>query len=61
MSMTNKMKIIGLMENPVSKLGKIKFHTMLVEDKMTSAIKNVDMWLREITQKLDRFTLVDSQ
>ena len=49
------------MENPVSKLGKIKFHTMLVEDKMTSAIKNVDMWLREITQKLDRFTLVDSQ
>lgn len=61
MSMTNKMKIIGLMETPVSKLGKIKFHTMLVEDKMTSAIKNVDMWLREITQKLDRFTLVDSQ
>jgi 5'-3' exonuclease len=58
-NMSNKMKIIGMMEQPVEKLSKMKFHTMLIEDRMSSAIKNVEMWLREITQKLDQHTLED--
>jgi len=56
-NMSNKMKIIGMMEKPVEKLTKIKFHTMLIEDGMTSAIKNTEMWLREVTSKLDKHTL----
>lgn len=58
-NMSNKMKIISLMETPSPKLGKMKFHTMLIEDGMTNAIKNADMWLREVTQKLDEFILQD--
>ena len=58
-NMSNKMKIIGMMETPAARLGKLKFHSMLIEDGMTSAIKNVEMWLREVTQKLDQFTLQD--
>ena len=58
-NMSNKMKIIEMMEQPVQKLAKIKFHTMLIEDRMTTAIKNVEMWLKEITTKLDQHTLED--
>ena len=58
-SLSNKMKIISMMENPVEKLSKIKFHTMLIEDRMTTAIKNVEMWLREVTSKLDQHCLED--
>lgn len=58
-NMSNKMKIISLMETPSNKLGKMKFHTMLIEDGMTNAIKNADMWLRDVTQKLDEFILQD--
>jgi len=58
-NMSNRMKIIGMMEQPIGKLAKMKFHTMLIEDRMSSAIKNVEMWLREITQKLDQHTLED--
>ena len=54
------MKIIDMMEQPIPRLAKIKFHTMLIEDKMTSAIKNVEMWLREVTTKLDQHALQDS-
>jgi len=56
-NMSNKMKIINMLEEPTPKLAKIKFHTMLIEDKMTSAIKNVEMWLREVTTKLDQHAL----
>ena len=56
---SSKMKIINLMQQPASKLVKIKFHTMLIEDRMTSAIKNVDLWLREVTTKLDQYCLED--
>jgi hypothetical protein len=35
----------------------MKFLSMLLEDKMSGAIKNVDMWLRDVTQKLDNFAL----
>lgn len=56
---SNKMKIIEMMEQPLNKLAKVKFHTMLIEDRMTTAIKNVEMWLKEITTKLDQHCLVD--
>jgi DNA polymerase-1 len=58
-NMSNKMKIIGMMEQPHNKLAKIKFHSMLIEDRMTTAIKNVEMWLKETTSKLDNYILED--
>lgn len=54
-SMQNKMKIIDFMRNKPDKAAKLKFYAMITEDKMGAAIKNVTMWLSEITQKLDRF------
>jgi DNA polymerase-1 len=54
---SNRMKIINTVEQPAQKLAKMKFHTMLIEDRMTNAIKNAEMWLREVTQKLDQFVL----
>ena len=56
-NMTVKMRIIDALEQPVPRCNKIHFHTMLMEDKMTGAIKNPDMWLREVFQKLDGFAL----
>ena len=58
-NMSNKMKIIEMMEQSRQKLAKVKFHTMLIEDRMTTAIKNVEMWLREVTTKLDQHILED--
>jgi DNA polymerase-1 len=58
-NMSNKMKIIAMMEQPHNKLAKIKFHTMLIEDRMTTAIKNVEMWLKDTTSKLDNYILED--
>jgi DNA polymerase-1 len=54
-SMSNKMKIIDMLQNIPQKTAKLKFYSMITEDKMGAAIKNVTMWLSEITQKLDRF------
>ncbi len=58
-NMSSKMKILEMMEQPINKLAKVKFHTMLIEDRMTTTIKNVEMWLKEITTKLDQHCLVD--
>lgn len=58
-NISNKTKIMAAMENPIGKLAKMKFHTMLIEDRMTSAIRNVEMWLKEITTKLDQHALED--
>lgn len=58
-SMSNKMKIIDMMEQPIPQLAKMKFYAMLTEDRMTNAIKNVEMWLREVTQKLNNHALED--
>lgn len=52
-----KLRIINMLENKVSRCNKMQFHKMLFEDKMTGAIKNVDIWLKEITTKLDQFAL----
>lgn len=54
-SMQNKMKIIEMLQSKPQKTVKLKFYAMINEDKMSMAIKNVTMWLSEITQKLDRF------
>ena len=32
---------------------------MLIEDRMTTAIRNVEMWLKETTSKLDKYILED--
>lgn len=52
-----RLKIVEMMNAPTHRLSKVKFHTMLIENGMTTTIKNVEMWIREITQKLDRFAL----
>jgi 5'-3' exonuclease len=56
-NLTVKLRIIDQLEGPISKCNKMKFLSMLLEDKMSGAIKNVDMWLRDVTQKLDNFAL----
>lgn len=53
---TTKSRASNLMSSTIQKLAKIKFHQLLVEDGMTSAIKNPEMWLREIAYKLNQFT-----
>jgi DNA polymerase-1 len=54
-----KLKIIDQLGNKVGRLAKMKFHQMLFEDGMANAIKNVELWVREVTQKLDQFALQD--
>ena len=56
-NLTIKMRIIESLEDSIERCNKIAFHRMLIRDKMTTAIKNPDMWLREVTQKLDKFAL----
>lgn len=51
-----KMRATNLMNQPVQKLAKIKFHQLLIEDGMTAAIKNPEMWLRDVATKLNQFT-----
>ena len=52
-----KLSIIDKLGQSVGRTSKVKFYSMLTEDKMTTAIRNVDMWLRDVTQKLDTFAL----
>ena len=59
MSVTNKLKTQHILEQPITRLAKPSFHRMLIEDKMTTAIKNVDFWLKEVVQKLDIYALKD--
>ena len=56
-NLTIKMRIIESLEDSIERCNKIAFHRMLIRDKMTAAIKNPDMWLRDVTQKLDKFAL----
>lgn len=59
MSVANKLKTQHLLQQPITRFIKPVFHKMLIEDKMTTAIKNVDFWLREVVQKLDMYALKD--
>ena len=56
-NLTIKMRIMESLEDSIERCNKIAFHRLLMRDKMTAAVKNPDMWLKEVTQKLDRFTL----
>lgn len=51
-----KLKVLDQVDNP-NRLVKYKFQSMLFEDRMTTAIKNVDMWTREVLQKIDGYLL----
>ena len=57
LNLSIKMRIMELVDKPVDRTAKINFHRMLIEDQMTTAIKNVDMWLKDVTTKLDMFAL----
>jgi len=57
LNLTIKMRIIETLDGQINKTAKLAFHRMLIEDRMTTAIKNVDIWLKEITSKLDMFAL----
>ena len=54
---TVKLRIIDTLEQEIPKCNKIAIHKMIIEDKMSGAIKNPDTWLREVFQKLDGFAL----
>lgn len=56
-NISSKMNIMDMINQPTQKLAKIKFHQMLILDQMTNTIRNVEMWLRETTSKLDQFCL----
>lgn len=56
---TTKLKVVDLVREPVDRLNKIAFHKLLIEDKMSTAIRNVEMWLKDTTQKLDYYCLQD--
>lgn len=56
---STRLRIITTLESSVPKLAKIKFHQMIFEDGMTNAIRNIEVWIREVTQKLDQYTLLD--
>lgn len=57
LNLSIKMRIMELVDKPIERTARINFHRMLIEDQMTTAIKNVDMWLKEVTTKLDMFAL----
>lgn len=54
---TVKLRIIDTLEQEIPRCNKIAIHKMILEDKMSGAIKNPDTWLREVFQKLDGFAL----
>ena len=56
---STKLRIMNTLETKGNRCNKLQIHKMLVEDRMTLAIKNADMWLRDVTQKLDLFVLQD--
>ena len=57
-SHSTRFKVLDMLNNSSNKLSKVKFYTMLNEDGMINVIRNVDLWIREVTQKLDRFNLL---
>tara|TARA_R110000765_G_scaffold74312_1_gene145606 strand:+ start:2839 stop:3882 length:1044 start_codon:yes stop_codon:yes gene_type:complete len=52
---TTQLRIHDHMDEPCSKLAKMTFHRLLIEDGMTNAIRNPEMWLRDVTTKLNQF------
>ena len=52
---SNQLKIHNHMDGHVVSLSKMKFHQLLLEDGMSSALRNPEMWLRDVTTKLNQF------
>tara|TARA_R110000803_G_scaffold164197_1_gene227918 strand:+ start:1178 stop:2224 length:1047 start_codon:yes stop_codon:yes gene_type:complete len=52
---TNQLRVHDSMDGHVVSLSKIKFHQLLLEDGMSGAVRNPEMWLRDVTTKLNQF------
>lgn len=50
---STKSSIIDIVKKPISRLVKYKFQTMMLEDKLNSAIRNPDLWLKTCFSHLD--------
>jgi len=50
---STKSLIIDIVRKPVSRLVKYKFQTMMLEDKLNTAIRNPDFWLKQCFSYLD--------
>jgi len=50
---STKSHIIDIVKKPVNRLVKYKFQTMMLEDKLNTAIKNPDFWLKACFSHLD--------
>ena len=50
---STKSFIIDTVKKPISRLVKYKFQTMMLEDKLNSAIRNPDLWLKTCFSHLD--------
>jgi len=53
---TTQLRIHDAMEDEGRKLAKMTFHRLLIEDGMTNSIRNPEMWLRDVTTKLNQYT-----
>jgi len=56
-SATSKSEIRELISAPVSTINNLKFKQQFLEDKLYSAIPNLDSWLRLHFSKLNGFAL----
>jgi len=45
--------IINIVRGPIKRLVKYKFQKMMLEDKLNSAIKNPDLWLKQVFTHLE--------
>jgi len=53
---TTQLRVHDNMDDPGRTLSKMGFHKLLIEDGMSSAIRNPEMWLKDVTTKLNHFT-----
>ena len=52
---TAKEKIRNIVDDSVPSLNSTKFKVMLMEDRLTNVIRNLDFWLRETFTSLDAY------
>ncbi len=50
---SNKTRICGIMDAPITVLDRVQFKRLFVEDKLYANIKDVDTWLRDTFNKLN--------
>ena len=51
-----QLRIHHNMDSEGRTLSKVNFHRLLLEDGMSSAIRNPEMWLRDVATKLNQYT-----